>query len=121
MQERQTIVVILDVERASEAFGQSFEETEKALVVADSRSVEGVVVELDAERFVDRLFELDEAKLSIVDDFKLYEIVGGLKAVVDGVTDRLAIDGQNLIAWLETSFLGERVRLDGADRAGRDG
>ena len=116
VQEGEAVVVVLDVERAPHAFGQTLEEAEEALVVADAGAVESVVVEFDAQRLVDRLFEFDDAAFAVVDHVQFNEGVGGLEAVVDLVADGLTVDGDDLITGLEAGFIGQGTGINGADR-----
>ena len=117
VQEGEPVVVVLQIERAAQAFGQALEEAEEAGVVADARAVEGVVRELDAERLVDRFLELDDARLAVVDHVQRDEAVGGLEAVVELVARRFAVHAQHAVAGLQAGLLRERVGLDRGDGA----
>ena len=62
VQEREPVVVVLEVEAASHPLGQLVDEAEGAVVVAGADAVEDGRGDLDAERLAGLLVDADEAR-----------------------------------------------------------
>ena len=107
MQEGESVVVVFDVERTPQTLGQPLQETEETLVVADPSAVERFVLKLDSEWLIDRFLKLNDGQLTVMNNLKLDEIVSRLKSVINRVPDRLAVDGQDLVARTQTRFVGD--------------
>ena len=101
VEERQSVVVVLDVQARAQALRQLVDEAELAVVVARAHLVEQRASRLrrradSPAAFVDRDGALEAAAAQLELEVGLV----GQQPVLDDVTGGFAVDGHDLVAWL---------------------
>jgi hypothetical protein len=113
IREGETIIVVTDIERLAETGWQSFDETELAAVRA---APHGRRLQRETQRLAVQSLELVDDRLAIglagLDD-ELF--VGGEKFPVEEISNRPAVDDEQLRSWLNSKRCGDAFLLDAGD------
>lgn len=112
VEEREAIVVVLDVQRPSQALRQLVDEAELAVVVAGGHPVEHGVRELRPERHARRLVDGHLERHTASLDLEHRVCVVDELAVLDDVPRLHAVHRDQHVAGRETGAARRRVRLD---------
>ena len=119
VQERQPVVVVLEVEGAPHPFRQLVDEAERAVVVTRPHPVEHRARELDAERLPRSLLHREVPLEPAATQLELDERLVGLELVPDDVAHRLAVEAEDLVAGREPSGGRRRTGHDRHHTGGR--
>ena len=100
VEERQPVVVVLEVEAAPHALGQLVDEAERAVVVAGADAVEDGRGDLDPERLPGRLVDPDQAGQGRAGaPHEDAEVLGVAEALeIDDVARLVPVDAEELVA-----------------------
>ena len=112
VEERQPVVVVLQVQAPPHALRQLVDEAERAVVVAGAHPVEDRARELEAERRAVGLVDHDQPLEAAAPDLELDTRPVGLELVRDDVAEILAVDRDDLVAGDDA---GARGRGSGRD------
>ena len=118
VQEREPVVVVLEVETAPHALGQLVDEAEGAVVVAGADAVEDGRGDLDPERLAGLLVDADEAREELTGALDHdAEVVGvGELLEFDDVARLVPVEGEQLVAHGEAGASSRRRRGDRSHR-----
>ena len=118
VEERQAVVVVLQVQAAAHARGQLVDEAERAVVVARAHLVEQGRLHRGAQRLALGLGHHQVVHEAAAAHLELG--VGGVdqQAPGDDVAGHLAVDREHLVADAQPGALGGRTGLDGHDHGG---
>ncbi len=112
VQERQAVVVVLQIQAAAHALGQLIDETELAVVVTRSNPVEDRARHVDAERrsltLLDRERQIEPTAQHI--EFHLALVGGHLP--LDDVARHVTVDPHDLVTGTHTCQFRRRARSD---------
>jgi hypothetical protein len=100
-----TIVVILDIETAPHTRGQLIHETKGAPVSTTSQTIEDHLLEIEPQILPIPSLEPRGENPAPSPDYKLYFLLGRIEAVVDEISQPMAVDGEEFITWQEPSLL----------------
>ena len=112
-QERKARVVVLEVQRFAHAGRKLVDEAENAFVAAGALLIHQIRLELEAERAVlrlDDLFFVDARAVRLFKD-KRQVRVRLVKAEIEDVADRMAVDRDERIPFFHPGALRQAVRL----------
>ncbi len=98
VEEREAVVVVLQVQAAPHALGQLVDEAERAVVVAGADPVEDRALELEPERRAGGLLDPHLALEPAPAQLDLDDGLVGLHLVADDVPQLLAVQAQHLVA-----------------------
>jgi len=98
VEERESVIVVLEVERPSHTLGKLVDEAELAVVVAGLHLVEHCGVHLRTERLTGALadYEIESVIISLHDKIDLGFV--GEQLPADDITRNLARDGEDFVA-----------------------
>ena len=102
VEERQPVVVVLQVERSPQARRQLVDEAELAVVVAGADLVEQRRVDLDAERLARLLVHVERQRLVLAADPHRHLGLVDQQVVVDDVAGLLTVELDQLVARFDT-------------------
>jgi hypothetical protein len=109
VQERQPVVVILDVKARSQVLGELVDEAELAVVVAGAHTVEDRRVDLDAQRCSGELLDGRHQVETPAPDVELERGLVGEDLIFDDVAGRLTVHGHDLVAGSEARLCCRRT------------
>jgi len=115
VEERQAVVVVLEVQTLPHAFGQLVDETERAMVVAGLHPVEHGRVHLDTERGAFRFGQRHHLLDTAPTDLDLQLGLVGEEAVLDDVARNLPVEGEQLVARQQARVSSRRSGRDSHD------
>ncbi len=111
--ERETVVVIPDVERLAQPFRKSLDEAELAAVGA---APHGGGLQLHAEALPFGAFDLVDDRLAVGEaDRDLEFIVGGQELPVEKIIDVAPVDGEDLRSGHDLEFVSNAIGSDACD------
>ena len=119
VEERQAVVVVLEVEALPHALGQLVDEAERAVVVARAHAVEHRALELEAERGAGVLLDDHELLEAAAEHFELDARLVGLDLVADDVAHGLTVEREQLVAGEKPGGVGRRAGRDRHHTGGR--
>ena len=121
VQERQAVVVVLEVEAAAHPRRQLVDETELAMVVAGLDPVEQRAVDLDAQRRTGGLVDLDVVTQPATVDFEQQRRLVDQQLILDDVAGNLLVDGEDAVTGRDPGPLCWRIGDDGDHHGGGHG
>jgi hypothetical protein len=117
----QAVVVVLDVQTRTKAFGLLVQEAEDTLVLADMQVVEEIVGERHAEMFIEFLLDSNRKRDAIALKRHLGILASERVLPVHDVAERLPVDGENPVADENSGSRRKGVFGNGLDDISRDG
>ena len=121
VEEREAVVVVLQVQALPHALRELVDEAERAVVVAGAHPVEDRAVELEAERRARRLVDDHELLEAAAAQLELDPRLVGLDLVPDDVAHRFAVERDELVTGEDARGVGRRAGRDRHHTGGRHG
>ncbi len=112
VEERQAVVVVLQVEAAPHALRQLVDEAEGAVVVAGAHPVEHRGLEVDAERRARGLVDHQELLEAAAANLELDARLVSLDLVPDDVAHRFSVEREKLVARSQPGVVSRRTRCN---------